>query len=88
MPLRVDILYTTAKGQERRPLFELREGVVRSLDPFAEELARDGITTDGRTILYPKDGLAFMEALHIALSGGSARATKAYETANAKGPHA
>ena len=43
MPLRVDILYTTAKGQECRPLFELRDGVVRALDPFAEELARDGI---------------------------------------------
>ena len=79
MPLRVDILYTTANGQECQPLFELRDGAVRPLAPFAEELARDGITTDGRTRLFPKDGLAFLNALPIAISGSYARATKHYE---------
>ena len=79
MPHRVDILYTTAKGQERHPLFELRGGVVQPLDPFAEELARDGIATDGRTRLFPKDGLAFLNALPIAISGAYARATTPYE---------
>jgi hypothetical protein len=79
MALRVDILYTTEKGQERFPLFEMKDGVIRPLDPFAEDLAQNGITTDGRAFLFPKDGLAFMEALHSAISGSYARATKPYE---------
>jgi hypothetical protein len=79
MALRVDILYTTEKGQERFPLFEMKDGVIRAFDPFAEDLARNGITIDGRTFLFPKDGLAFMEALPVAISGSYTRATKPYE---------
>lgn len=88
MALRVDILYTRANEQERRPLFEMRAGIVRPLGHDAEDFARDGITTDGRTRLFPKDGLKFMEALHIALSGAYARATRPYETAPVEGSRA
>ena len=79
MAIRVDILYTRANDQERCPLFEMHAGLVRPLTPAAEDLAQNGITTDGRTFLFPKDGLAFMEALPLAISGSYARATKPYE---------
>ena len=74
----VDVVFVGDDSDERQPLFSMENDQVKALCPFAEELAEDGITIDGTNHLFPKDGQAFMDALHIAISGSRCLATKPY----------
>lgn len=65
----------------REPFFIMRNGEVKPAsngEIFAEEGIVVPVNGELKT-LYPKDGLAFMEGLHIALHGSYFCATKPYE---------
>ncbi len=74
----VDVIFVGDDGDEREPLFAFDGGSVSALSPFAEDLAKTGITINGSDLLFPKDGRAFMDALHVAISGSRCRATQPY----------
>ena len=78
MELRVDMIYTGEQEDTTVPMFSMKDGAVEPLSVSAKEDAATGISIDGESVLFPSDGMKFMDALQIVYSGAYARATAPY----------
>lgn len=80
--VKVDCIGLDGEDWKRQPFFTMRGGKVEPADTTAAWMVKDGIAVpDGETmrLLYPKDGMAFMEGLSRAFHGSYFHATKPYE---------
>ncbi len=79
MEMRVDIIYTGEETDTTVPMFSMKDGIVTPLSVSAKEDAIQGISVDGEHMLFPSDGIDFLNALQIVYSGAYVRATAPYE---------